>query len=187
MTDAMNNGQILVASATKHGSTRQVAEAVAQRLRNHGLAVEVAWAAEVDGIATRYDAVVVGGSLYTGRWHRDALRLLAREHDALQAIPVAIFALGPKTANSDDIAGSRRQLDAALAKVPHIEPVAIAVFGGKVDPKVLRFPFSRLPASDARDWTAIDEWADELAAAFGCGITASEAVDGRSELQKTPR
>jgi hypothetical protein len=40
------------------------------------------------------------------------------------------------------------------------------VFGGVVDPTKLRFPLSRMPASDARDWDAIDGWAAEVATAF---------------------
>jgi hypothetical protein len=54
----------------------------------------------------------------------------------------------------------------ALAKIPEVEPRSVTVFGGVVDPAKLRFPLSRLPASDARDWDAIDDWAGGLARAL---------------------
>lgn len=57
---------------------------------------------------------------------------------------------------------SRQQLDRALAKAPDLVPVSVRIFGGVVDPAKLRFPFTRMDAADARDWTAIDEWADEV-------------------------
>ena len=62
---------------------------------------------------------------------------------------------------------ARKQLDHALEKTPELEPVAVAIFGGVVDPDKLRFPFSHMPASDARDWDAIRAWADEVAETVG--------------------
>ena len=82
-------------------------------------------------------------------------------------MPVAVFAIGPLTAEEHDLEGSRGQLEQALAAGPEVKPIAIAVFGGVVDPAKLRFPLSRMPRSDARDWDAIHAWADELATSFG--------------------
>jgi menaquinone-dependent protoporphyrinogen IX oxidase len=73
--------------------------------------------------------------------------------------------MGPMTMEDEAVAGSRKQLDRALAKVPDVHPVAVTVFGGVVEPKRLRFPFSRMPESDARDWAAIHTWAAEVAEA----------------------
>jgi menaquinone-dependent protoporphyrinogen oxidase len=148
---------ILVAYASKRGSTKEVAVFVAKRLRGHGLVTDLRPAAEVDDLAP-YDAVVVGGSLYFGRWHGDAIGLLKRHR---LDRPLAAFALGPKTAEEQDLAESRAQLDRALKGV---EPATVAVFGGVIDPAKLRFPLNRMPASDARDWDAIAAWADEVGA-----------------------
>jgi menaquinone-dependent protoporphyrinogen oxidase len=101
--------------------------------------------------------------LYFGRWHEDAARLLAKHRRELATQPPAVFALGSGTADPQGLAESRPPLDKALAKVPEVEPRSIAVFGGVVDPTKLRFPLNRMPASDTRDWNAIDEWADDVA------------------------
>jgi len=88
---------------------------------------------------------------------------------------------------NDDAEGSKAQLGKALAKVPEVDPYAVAVFGGVIDPHVLRFPFNRAPASDARDWSAIRAWATGIAGAFDLGSVASGTRAYGSELQQTPR
>jgi menaquinone-dependent protoporphyrinogen oxidase len=153
---------VLVAYATRRGSTREVADAVAARLRELGHTVEVRPADHVEDVA-RYGAVVLGGALYTGRLHRDARAFLRRHRAALAERPLAVFALGPLTLSEQDVADSRRQLDRALARVPALEPVAVAIFGGVVDPGKLPFPFSTMRPSDARDWDAIEAWATGVA------------------------
>lgn len=144
---------ILIAYGTKHGSTIEVAEAIGAALRDSGHGVDVAAAADVRAL-DGYRAVVLGGALYMGRLHQDAAGFLKRHRRALEELPLAVFAMGPKTMAKADVAASRKQLDHALAAVPELTPVAVAIFGGVVDPSKLRFPFKRMPASDARDWDA---------------------------------
>jgi menaquinone-dependent protoporphyrinogen oxidase len=155
--------EILCAYASRHGSTREVAEAIAATLGERGIGVGVRPADAVEDVAG-YDAVVVGGALYTGRWHRDARRFLARHARALAGKPLAVFAMGPRTLDAPDVRASRGQLDHALARHPELRPFTVAIFGGVVDPSQLRFPFNRMPAGDARDWDAIRAWAQEIAA-----------------------
>jgi menaquinone-dependent protoporphyrinogen IX oxidase len=87
-------------------------------------------------------------------------------------MPVAVFAMGPLTLEDKDVLDARHQLDGALAKVPDIEPIAVAIFGGVIDPAKLRFPFNRMPATDARDWAAIRDWADEIASVLSARTAA---------------
>lgn len=156
---------ILIAYATRHGSTLEVARFVATTLKEAGLEVDLRPARDV-GAVDGYGAVVVAGALYTGRWHPDARHFLVRHRKTLSRVPVAVFGMGPQTMEPDPVAQSRAQLDRALAKTPDVEPVAVAIFGGVVDPAKLRFPLNRMPASDARDWDAIRAWAHTLAASF---------------------
>ena len=159
---------VLVAYATRHGSTQEVAEAVAATLRERGLEVELQSAGELRSVE-EYQAVVLGTALYMFRLHKDARRFLARRRATLAERPVAIFALGPFNDEEKEWQGVRAQLDKELAKFPWLAPVAKQVFGGKFDPAKLRFPYNlvpalkRLPASDIRDWKAIHNWASDVA------------------------
>jgi menaquinone-dependent protoporphyrinogen oxidase len=157
--------RVLVAFASKHGSTREVAEALARELRDLGHDVDCESAASVrtlDG----YDGVVLGGAIYFGRWHKDAVHFCKLHRSALATRPWSVFGMGPQTLEQQAVASSRAELDAALAEVPGAVPDLMAIFGGVVDPARLRFPFSHMPACDARDWDAIRAWAAETSALF---------------------
>ena len=160
-----SQASILVAYGTKKGSTQEVAEAIAATLTEQGHRVDVRAADEVRALDA-YSGVVLGGALYTGRWHGGARDFLKRHFEALQDMPLAVYAMGPKTLEEADVAGSRAQLDAALAKMPTVTPAFVAIFGGVVDPTKLRFPFNRLPAGDARDWDAIRQFAEQAGSLF---------------------
>jgi len=155
-------GTVLVAHASKHGTTREVAEAVAATLRELGLTVELEDSGRVRDVS-RFDAVVVGGGLYMGRWHADARKVLKRNREELAHRPLAVFAMGPDSLEESKVAESRKQLDRALAGFPELEPCAVTIFGGAIEPESWRFPLNRLPAFDARDWDAIRAWAEEIA------------------------
>ena len=163
---------ILVAYATRYGSTQEVAEAVAETLRESGLEVDLQPMREVRSLEG-YGAVVVGAALYMYRWHKDARRFLSRHRKALVELPVAVFALGPvkDPRDEEEWQNSRDQLDKELAKHAWLKPVAVEILGGKFDPALLRFPLNVFagsePASDIRDWEAIRAWAGDLAAKFG--------------------
>ena len=170
--------KILVAYASKYGSTQEVAEAVAAILRERGLTVDFQPMRKVRTLEG-YGAVVLGAPIYMGLWHKDALNFLSRNQEALTQRPVAVFALGPTSADEKEMHGVRAQLDKILAKYPWLKPVVVEVFGGKYDPAKLRFPDSliaslpaspnhKMPASDVRDWTAIRRWAGSLPEQLQC-------------------
>lgn len=151
----------LIAYATKHGSTEEVARSIGDLLRDAGHHVDIRDAAVVTDV-DKYDGVILGGSLYMGRWHADARAFLRRHRVALEERPLAVFALGPLTLEEEQVAGSRKQLDKALAHL-EVSPQLVTVFGGEVDPEKLHFPFNRMPKSDARNWSEIAAWANEVA------------------------
>jgi menaquinone-dependent protoporphyrinogen oxidase len=156
---------VLVAYATKHGSTREVAETIATTLQEHGERVDLHAAADCHDLS-EYRAVVLGGALYMGRWHPDARAFLRRHAVALETRPIAIFAMGPQKMDERSVRGARRQLDNALRRSRDLDPLTVTIFGGVIDPAKLRFPFNRMKASDARDWDAIRSWAQELASSL---------------------
>ena len=162
---------VLVAYATKYGSTREVAEAVAERLRERGLEADVRAAGDVDSL-DGYGAVVFGGALYFFRLIREGRRFLSRHRKALTAKPVAVFGMGPIEDTEEQYADARKHLDKSLGKSSAMSPVAVTVFGGAFDPTGLRFPdanpaMKKMPPTDLRDWEAIAAWADSLPEALG--------------------
>jgi menaquinone-dependent protoporphyrinogen oxidase len=160
---------ILVGYATRSGSTREVAEAVAASFRDNGREVDLRPIREVRSL-DGYHALVLGAPLYMFHWHKDALGFLSRHKAAVEKVPAAVFALGPFHDEEKEWSEVRAELDKELAKLPWFAPVTRQVFGGKFDPADLRFPMNlvpamkKMPVSDIRDWAAIRTWAGALAA-----------------------
>ena len=161
----MNTNSVLLAYATRFGSTQEVAETVAASLRNAGLKVDLQPMGQVESL-DQYGVVVLGAAIYNTKWHADAHRFLAQHQEALRQRPVAIFTLGPLGPSAAAMRNSRRQLDKELAKYPWLKTVALEVFAGKYDPSKPGMGFFErlLPARDYRDWEAIRAWANALPA-----------------------
>ncbi len=161
--------KVLVAYASTHGSTEQIAETVAATIRERGLAVDLQAARNVRTL-TGYQAVVLGAPIYLFHLHKDALRFLSKyQKELTDSLPIAIFAGGPIEIDKDQWEEIRRQLGQELAKFPWLRPIAVEVVGGKFDPTRLHFPWNLIPAmrqtppSDLRDWDAIRRWSSMLA------------------------
>ena len=163
---------ILIAYATRYGSTEEVAAAIARILRAQGFETTVRPARDVKTLET-YQAIVLGAPLYFGSIHRDALKFLERHGASPKRPPLAVFILGPSQDDEHALEEARSSVRTTMDAALGLPPVDIAVFGGKYDPAKLRFPdtlIARLPASplrgarasDARDWTRIEAWANAL-------------------------
>ena len=144
--------RILVTYATRKGSTQEVAEFIATTLEKDGEKVELQPASSVRDPIVDVDLIIIGGSIYWGRWHKEAHRFLKRHRKELTSVPVAVFGIGPTDSSEDKWKSSRSELDRALIKHDWLQPAAVTVFGG-----VYR-------NSDLRDWDAIGAWAREVKA-----------------------
>ena len=158
--------RILVAYATRQGSTAGVAAAVGEALSNDDCEVDVLPLDEVGDISV-YSAVVIGAPMRLFRWVGEARRFVSDNREALERIPVACFAvcigLAKKRALFDSVSGIWER---AVKK--KITPVDTALFAGALDRSKLPLVISlgtRLigaPDGDFRDWSAIREWAESL-------------------------
>ena len=160
--------KILLAFASKYGSTQEVAEAIAKTMREKGLDVDLQQASQVRSLE-EYSAVVLGAPLYLYRWHKHAIRFLKHYEKALKGMPAAVFAVGPSfNGDEKEWLETRDQFRKEMAKFPWFSPIEAEVMGGNYDPVNLSFPLKYflkdLPAADLRDWDAIANWADDVAA-----------------------
>ncbi|TMB65070.1 MAG: flavodoxin [Chloroflexi bacterium] len=160
--------KVLVTVATKHGSTREIAEMIADELRASGLEVDVREAGSVIEI-TSYEAVVLGSAVYTGGWLADATRFAHAHGPALRKMPVWLFSSGPIGVD-----------DAKLLDDPPETPELFKLtqarehrlFGGKLDKESLdRFDqyvarVVQAPEGDFRDWDAVRAWARRIASSL---------------------
>jgi menaquinone-dependent protoporphyrinogen oxidase len=164
---------VLIAYATRSGSTGEVAEAIGARMREAGLEVEVGPMHGLKSIGER-TAVVLGAPLYMGRLPGDVQRFLTRNRIALTVPKTWFFVLGPVQRKDEEFAAARAQAEKELAKSAWFKPSELQVFGGKFDVNRMPFPFSlarHLPAfpgkdmlaMDIRDWDAIRAWAGAIA------------------------
>jgi len=110
--------RILLVCATRHGSTVEVADAIAEELRAAGHEVDQRPAAEAPGPAG-YDAVVVGGPMIMG-WHRQAMRFVTKHRSDLERLPTALFITAASLTATGETAvqGVPIVTDPWLAKAP---------------------------------------------------------------------
>lgn len=164
--------QVLVAYATKHGATAEIARQIGEVLREEGLQTDVLPVQDV-GDVTPYGAVVLGSGIYMGRWRKEAVAFLKANEQALVERKVWLFSSGP-TGEGDpvDLVEGRVVPEGVQPVVENIEPVDIAVFHGVLDANQLNV-FERLiirmvkaPVGDFRDWDAITSWAAGVADAL---------------------
>jgi menaquinone-dependent protoporphyrinogen oxidase len=159
---------VLVAYATKHGSTQEIAETIGRELRLHGLAADVVSVDEVEDVAG-YDAVVLGSAVYVGHWLPSA-RAFVREHaDELGDRPTWLFSSGPVgqplRPTEDDAVQIQEIVEATGAKEHRIFP-------GKVDRTALNrcewaVVFAlRVKDGDYRNEGDVSAWARTIAASL---------------------
>src|SRR5919106_1163682 len=85
---------VLVAVASRHNSTREVAQAIADELSRVGLRVDLVAASDVEALEA-YDAVVLGSAVYMGDWLPGARRFVTRHRTRLATVPLWLFSSGP--------------------------------------------------------------------------------------------
>lgn len=86
--------RVLIAVASKHGGTAEIAEWIGATLTESGVDAVVRAAEDVGGI-DGFDAVVLGSGVYAGHWLESGRRLSAALTPLLVDRPVWLFSSGP--------------------------------------------------------------------------------------------
>jgi menaquinone-dependent protoporphyrinogen oxidase len=157
--------RVLVAYGSRMGATAEIARAIGQELRSHGVEADVLPARAVDSVQP-YRFVVVGSAIYAGRWRRDALALLKRHQLDLMRRQVWLFQSGLS------VVAQARYQDPTPSAVHRLAAVIGAntpvTFPGRLTRESARGLVPRLMArqpgaGDYRDWERIRRWAAEIA------------------------
>lgn len=155
---------VLVAFASKHGATEDIADAIGEALRDHGVEANVLPVHDVTTLEI-YDAVVLGSAVYAGNWRGEARDFVEHHGETMRHKPVWLFSSGPlgdppePAEDPVEIADFMKALDAKEHRL----------FAGKADPDELNFgertimKMVKAPYGDFRPWDDIEAWAGEIA------------------------
>jgi menaquinone-dependent protoporphyrinogen oxidase len=170
--------KVLVAYASRYGSTRGIAERIAGRLRAAGQQADARPVQAVDDLGG-YDALVVGSAVFAGHWMAEATAFVQRHRAVLADRPTWLFSSGP--------------IGTMAAKHEPVAPKEIGELVRAISPREHRVFFGAwdranadraklgfgermvakwLPEGDFRDWAAIEGWAACIARALQGARTA---------------
>lgn len=170
--------RVLVAYASRRGSTEGIAKRIAETLEGRGLEVAFREIGHV-GLLDGFEAFVIGSSAYMGHWERRAAEFVREHATTIAARPTWLFSAGPigtevVDQKGRDVLEASRPLEFAEFE-PIVQPRDARVFFGAYDPDapgasfaerlVTRMPAIRnaMPTGDFRDWPVIEGWADGIA------------------------
>lgn len=159
---------ILVAVASKHGSTWEIGETIGSVLADHGhrvAVVNVEEVVELDG----FEAVVLGSAVYAGHWMRSAQLFVSRYGHQLTTLPTWLFSSGPVGLPPRPTEKESVDVENIISKTSAREH---RIFSGKLDKRQLSFAERaiitavRAPEGDFRSWEQIRTWAAGIARAL---------------------
>lgn len=160
---------ILVAYASKHGSTQGIAERIAEKLRQQGKEAEARPVEAVEDPGS-YEALVIGSAIYYGSWLKEATAWVLHNRAVLAQRPVWLFSVGPLGIEFKDPEQQPKEM-AEFRQA--IGPRDQRIFFGALDPDRLSFTERMMvkavhaPEGDFRNWPAIESWAESIARALG--------------------
>jgi menaquinone-dependent protoporphyrinogen oxidase len=175
--------KVLVAYASKTGSTKGIAEFIGEKLRGRGIQVDVEEVGDVRN-AEDYDAFVIGSAVYMFHWVKEARQFVSRNQALLSSRPVWLFSSGPvglqakdsKGRDLRDVSGPKEIDELREEAKPRAHRVFFgALFGDRLGGSlgftyrlIRRSKAAResMPEGDYRDWKDVEAWADSIAEAL---------------------
>lgn len=160
--------RVLVAYASKYGSTGGVADAIGKELCSKDVAVDVVLIKNANNISS-YQGVIIGSPIYMGKWMSEAVDFIKKNKDTLCKVPIAYFLVCMTLSQPTEKKRAEvlSYMDSILKAVPEIKPVGIGTFAGAMDYNNLSWINKKIlkskgtPEGDFRDWNDIRTWARE--------------------------
>lgn len=162
----MNRSKILVAYATRAGSTTGVAAAIGETIARRGFAVDVK-PIEENPTPDDYAVVVLGSAIQGAQWLPEAVAYVKQHQKALNKVQVALFCVHIMNLGNDE-RSEKNRLAYLEAVRPLVHPVDEGFFAGvgmnpDETPGIVRWVYRTFKIGgegDCRDWGKIRGWAD---------------------------
>ncbi len=156
--------KILIAVASKHGSTFEIGRLIEQTVSIAGHQTELSKPEDVTDLSP-YDAVVLGSAVYAGNWRPSAKKFASKHRQELLAMPFWMFSSGPLGTDEE----SDKDMGPVINNlVSSLKPIEHKVLSGKLDPADLKLSekmiirMVKAPYGDYRDKNEIVEWARSI-------------------------
>jgi menaquinone-dependent protoporphyrinogen oxidase len=164
--DETMNNRILIAYASKAGSTVEIAAKIGEFLSRQNQSVDVLPVAKVTDLSA-YSAVIVGSAIRMGQVLPEAMKFIRANQAALAQKTFSTFIVCMTL--KDDTEANRQTVSAYLDPVRAlVKPASEGLFAGVMDLRKLPL-FERLiskalkaPEGDFRRWDQIQAWADTV-------------------------
>lgn len=158
--------KILIAYASRYGSTAEIAREMAKAYENRGMGVDICPVDRVKDISV-YKNIIVGSAIQKAQWLPEALKFIKENRQVLRRIPTAYFTVCLTMAKDNQT--SRYTAERFLDAVHEYNHADIeGFFGGVLDyarlswiDRMLMKSRARVKEGDYRDWSAIRAWTDD--------------------------
>lgn len=163
------NKKVLIAYASKHGSTAEIAKKIEENLNHAGFECTTTPVNQVKDLSG-FQAIILGTGLYMGQWQKEAVQFVKRNMAPLADQKVWIFTSGP-TGEGDPmkLVNGRLYPEGLRDTIEGIKPKEITVFHGSIALSKLngfeKWIINKVKAAigDFRNWQSISIWADGIA------------------------
>lgn len=159
---------VAVIYATKYGSTKEIAEIIAENLMSADFKVDLIHAKKCTSLG-QYHVIILGSAIYMGSWRKDAVNCIKTNLDILKQKTVWLFSSGP-TGDGDPsklLKGWTLPENVKLL-ADKINPRGMVVFHGQIDLLEVnlleRFIIKmvKVPVGDFRRMDEIKIWTDSI-------------------------
>lgn len=158
--------KILVAYASKHGSTEEIAQTIGETLSASGHQVDILNVNLVQSLRG-YQALVLGSAVYSAHWMKEALNFLRTHH--FEDLNLFLFSSGPiGDENPEELLQNYPLPESVQALTQGLHVRDVQVFHGKIDlrklslAELMLFKSVGAQTGDFRKWDRIKLWAQHI-------------------------
>lgn len=158
--------RVLIAYASKAGSTAEIATKIGELISKRGISVDLMPVSTVSDLSP-YQAVVIGTPIRAGSVLPEAKAFIEKNQADLAQMPFNLFIACLTLA--EDTQENRKTASAYLDPLRAlVKPASEGMFAGVMDLKKLSLierlimKMMKSPEGDFRDWSKISAWAEEV-------------------------